>query len=126
MLLAALLAVSAQDAPAAAESRLPLSVLYAGDPELERARDWSEFLRENFARTKTILLDDLSDAAAAEFDVVVADWRSRGPAKSGNPSDREPQGGDSRAWLPRGFTRPVVAIGAVGGELGRSVKLHWF
>lgn len=125
MLLAALCLVSIQ-AGTAVDARLPLSVLYAGDPAHERARHWLAFLREHFARAEPILLDNLSDTAAAGFDVVLADWRPRMAAEGTNPVKREPRGSNSRAWLPRGFRRPVVAIGAVGGELGRSHKFDWF
>jgi hypothetical protein len=111
---------------AVADDRLPLAVLYAGDTQHERAQHWLAFLREHFTRVGSVFLNDLSHEAAASYDVVLIDWRPRLLAKGANPAEREPQGSSLRAWLPVGFTRPVVAIGATGGELGPQHKFEWF
>ena len=101
-----------------------LSVLYAGCPGSDRETDFVRFLREHFARVEATSLPRLTMDAARPFDVVIADWRPRykyvdGKAKSYDSSLAP------GAQLPVDFTRPVVMIGAVGGELARWSKIGW-
>ena len=71
-------------------------------------------------QVEAIALKDLDEERAAKFDVVVADWHRR-------YGEAGYQGGEGHGLkLGRDFKRPVVMIGAVGGELVRDwSKLNW-
>ena len=97
-----------------------LAVLYAGHPESPRAAAYVGFLREWFARVDQIDLEKLNVAAAQDYDVVVADWKRRYGGKGGYDSDS-----GHRATIGSDFTKPIVMIGAVGGELARDGKIGW-
>lgn len=97
-----------------------LSVLYAGDPESPRTERFTAFLTPWVKQVEAISLKDLDEERAAKFDVVVADWHRR-------YGEGGYQGGEGHGLkLGRDFKRPVVMIGAVGGELVRDwSKLNW-
>ena len=97
-----------------------LSVLYAGDPESPRTERFTAFLSPWVQRVEAISLKDLDAEAAAKFDVVVADWHRR-------YGEDGYQGGEAHGMqLERDFKKPVVMVGAVGGELVRGwSKLNW-
>ena len=118
------LAIAAPLAAHAQESVLgdagKLAVLYAGHPESPRAAAYVGFLREWFARVDQIDLEKLNVAAAQDYDVVVADWKRRYGGKGGYDSDS-----GHRATIGSDFTKPIVMIGAVGGELARDGKIGW-
>ncbi len=97
-----------------------LSILYAGAPGDERETAWVEFLGQHFAKVGKISLEELSNEAAAGYDVVVADWKSR-YVDGEYQSDR-----GHRVRLDRSFSKPVIGIGAVGAEIARRTsKLTW-
>ena len=97
-----------------------LSVLYAGDPDSPRTAHFSEFLAHWVKTVETISLKDLSAERAAAFDVVVADWHRR------YGEDGYKGGAPHGMALARDFKKPVVMLGAVGGEVVRSwSKLNW-
>jgi hypothetical protein len=107
----------------AADSKLPLAVLYAGCPGTEREKNFVAFLRSHFARVESIVLGDVSMDTAAAFDVVVADWKERYKYVDGVAKGYA--GGISSWSLPQRFTKPVVMVGAVGGEIVPWSKIGW-
>jgi hypothetical protein len=107
------------------QSRQTLAVLYAGCPNTEREKTFVEFLRANFTKVESTSLEGLTLEQAKPFDVVVADWKSRykrGP--DGRASEYDGGSGHSKQ-LPKDFTKPVVMIGAVGGEIAPWSKIGW-
>ena len=97
-----------------------LSVLYAGDPLSPRTAHFSEFLAQWVKKVETISLKDLDAEKAAAFDVVVADWHRR------YGEDGYEGGAPHGMALAMGFKKPVVMLGAVGGEVVRAwSKLNW-
>ena len=114
MILGVLAAVLvAAGASPAVDEKLELSVLYAGDPTSPRTAAFSELLAEHFITVEAIALHDLTAESARPFDVVVADWKRR---HAGGSYDSDARPGYT---LPPGFEKPVVMIGAVGGEIAR-------
>lgn len=98
-----------------------LAILYAGSPGGFRETSYTKFLHEWFDKVDAIDLRKLSVEAAKPYDVVIADWTSR-YGKDGYVEDMS--GAD--LVLPKEFTKPVIMLSAVGGELtrGRS-KIGW-
>ncbi len=94
-------------------------VLYAGFPGGEREQAFVGFLRGWFADVEAIDLRELSGETAAGWDVVVADWRARWQDGTFDAS-RAPD-----ARLPATFVKPVVLVGAVGGEITPRTKIDW-
>lgn len=95
-------------------------ILYAGSPGGFREGAYVEFLRGWFDVVDAIDLRGLDAAAAAPYDVVLADWRSW-YGNDGYPEEHESH--DTR--LPADFAKPVILIGAVGGELVPESKIGW-
>jgi len=97
----------------AAETMLPLRVLYIG----QRPDEFGPFLKEHFARVETVARDRFQPKQADDFDVVLLDW---------------PQSGTMRdAWLdgaPLGkredWKKPAVLLGSAGLNLAVAWKMH--
>jgi hypothetical protein len=111
LLLVALLVSSS--AMLAAETVLPLRVLYIG----HRAGEFAPWLQAHFAKVETVALNQFQPPQANAFDVVLLDW---------------PQSGAMRAaWLdgsPLGrredWKKPTVLLGSAGLNLAVAWKLH--
>src|SRR5262245_27579203 len=95
-------------------------ILYAGKPGDPREAQFVELLKSRFTHVKSIDLNQLSSASAKDFDVIVADWTRRYGGKGEFKSDRQP-----RLALNGDFAKPIVMIGAVGGEIQQHTKLDW-
>ncbi len=95
-------------------------ILYAGKPGDVREQRFVKLLKSHFARVDSIDLSHLSADKAADYDVVVADW-SRRYGKSGGFTS----GSGPSANLNADFSKPIIMIGAVGGEIQRHTKLDW-
>lgn len=115
---------STSTAPAAAARKEPLAVLYAGAPGSEREARWLAFLRAECARAESVDLRKLTPGAAADFDVVVADWSRRYVAGADGKYEFDSDSGHG-ATLPSALEKPVILLGAVGGEVARASKIGW-
>ena len=119
---------SGTGSPTAAE-QADIKVLYAGHVDSARAKDFTSFLGQHFAKVTAIDLGKVRDADARGYDVVLIDWTSIYPRdKDGKISN------DNRGLLTipsiqlsRDFDRPTVLIGAAGGQFshGRQLKIDW-
>lgn len=121
------LALPASDVPAADAHIQPqqtLSILYAGFPGGDREKDFVAFLREHFAKVEATNLETLSMEKAKPFDVVVADWKPRYKYVDGRAKEFD-SGSGQHFSLSKDFTKPIVMIGAVGGEIARWSKIGW-
>jgi len=114
------LPAQAQDPAAELGGGRSLSILYAGHLESPRATRYVDFLKEWFAKVDAIDLHDLNAKTARPHDVVVADLRRRYGDGGSFDSDS-----GHRANIAEDFSKPVIMIGAVGGELARGGKIDW-
>jgi len=107
---------------AASDGKLPLGVLYAGFPGTDREKDFVALLKQHFAKVETTNLGSISMKTAAPFDVVIADWKERFKYVDGKATNYV-EGPAFR--LDEDFTKPIVMIGAVGGEIATWSKIGW-
>jgi hypothetical protein len=104
------------------DAKLPLSILYAGCPGTDREKDFVALLTQHFAKVETASLTSISMKTAAPFDVVIADWRERYKYVDGKATEYV---GGPAFTLDPSFTKPIVMIGAVGGEIAPWSKIGW-
>lgn len=125
----AALACLAPATPAAEKANL--KVLYAGNVDSPRAKDFTAFLGEHFAEVKAVPLGKFREADAKGHDVVIFDWTSIYPRdKSGkiNYDDKSLNlAMPPNVQLSRNFDRPAILIGAAGGQVagGQQLKIDW-
>src|SRR5438874_7656468 len=121
----AALALLGPAAPAA--DKADLKILYAGNLDSVRARDFTSFLEQHFARVTPVELGKFKEADAQGHDVVIFDWTSIYPRDKDGKINNSPQA--PRIAMPptpklsRDFDRPTILIGAAGGQLAGSLSL---
>ena len=108
---------SAKDKEAMGESR-KLKILIAGKLKDERTARFGALLGRHFAKVEAIELTALTEKTAAPFDVIIADWERRNA--HGGYQDKRP-----KYSLPRGFSKPIILVGVIGGEIQRQSKITW-
>ncbi len=86
--------------------KLSQRVIYFGDLNSARAKDFLDFLRRNFAIVGSANLDPFDEKATEGYDVVILDY---GELKISNNRIQMP----TRA-VHRGFDRPTMTLGATG------------
>src|SRR5688572_13018785 len=96
-----------------------LKILIAGKLKSERTGRFGALLQRHFAKVDAINLDQLTEKAAAPYDVIVADWERRN-AHGDYQHDKRP-----KYSLPRGFTKPIILVGVIAGEIQRQSKITW-
>jgi hypothetical protein len=124
---AAALLLAAGTLPAA--EPISLKVLYAGNPGSARAKDFTAFLAEHFAKVTATDFGKFKEDEARDYDVVVFDWTSIYPRDKDGKLD-ESAGSikmPAAPHLSQQFARPAVLIGAAGGDVAGSlqVKINW-
>lgn len=102
----------------------PLSVLYAGSLSTARAKAFAQWLSQRFSRVETLELAELTQAKAHGFDVVVADWKRR-YVKGADGNVEFDAHVQQHYELPADFSKPVVMIGPVAGEIAPESKIGW-
>lgn len=97
----------------AAETVLPLRVLYVG----HRPGEFKPLLQAHFAKVETAALSQFRPAQATPFDVVLLDWPQSGSMQgawlAGSPL------GSRKEW-----NKPTVLLGSAGLNLAVAWKLH--
>ena len=103
-----------------------LKILYAGAPDSPRTASFERFLEQWFEQVDTIPLVNLTPKRAEPYDVVVADWKRR-YTENDEGKYRFDSSTAHGASLDDSFTKPIVMIGAVAGELFRASqpKVGW-
>ena len=119
---AAVLMVAAAQEPATKPQDLgpaaEYKILFAGDKEGPREIPFVELLRRHFKKVDSIPLKELNPKTAAPYDVVIADWKRRyvdGKYASARPP----------CALEKTFSKPIIMIGAVAGDIQHDSKLDW-
>jgi hypothetical protein len=88
-----------------------LSVLYIGEPDSPRAKQFSGFLRKNVAKLEVTARDGFKPATAEAFDVVLLDWGQSNRTQDEWKEGRSPLG-------PRDqWHKPTVLLGSAGLNL---------
>jgi hypothetical protein len=108
-LLFALLALACST-PLHAASLATLKVLYLGDPDTPRSRDYISFLQPKVAKVQALSRSKFNPSQAADFDVVLLDWPQTGTTQQEwkQPSPLGPRD----QWK-----KPVVLLGSAGLNL---------
>lgn len=113
-----------------AAERIDLKVLYAGNPGSERAKDFTRFLREHFEEVGEANTAEFTDKSAEGYDVAILDWTSIYPRDERGEIIQNSNFGLKQPQMPRlspSFSRPVVMIGAIAGQVGpkQQTKIDW-
>jgi hypothetical protein len=125
----AALALLGPAAPAA--DKADLKILYAGNVDSARARDFTAFLEQHFAKVTPVDLGKFQEADAKAHDIVIFDWTSIYPRdKDGKVDNSRQAAGIGMPPAPRlshGFDRPAILIGAAGGQVAGNLglKINW-
>jgi hypothetical protein len=121
--LLALLAVapaaqSAKEKDALGEAK-KFKILLACKRGSDREQKFGQFLARYFAKVDPVNLEQLTPEIAAKYDVVIADWERR--YAHGDFQDHK----KPKVRLPEGFSKPVIMIGLVAGEIQRHTKISY-
>lgn len=109
---------SAKDKEALGDAK-KLKILLAGKRGGEREKIFGQFLARYFAKVETVNLDQLTEKVAAPYDIVIADWERR-YAHGGFQDHKKP-----KLRIPDGFSKPIIMIGMVSGEIQRLTKIGY-
>ncbi len=109
---------SAKDKEALGEAR-KFKILLAGKRGGPREALFGAFLGKFFAKVDAISLEQLSEKTAEKYDVVIADWERR--YAHGDFQDHK----KPKLRLPENFSKPVILVGMVGGEIQRHTKIGY-
>lgn len=94
------------------ESTSSLRILYLGNPDSPRAKEFETFLKKHFATVTLAKRDGFTPAAAAGADVVLLDWS-------------QSEGDLAKTDVPLGrfddWTKPTVLL----NHAGLLVAAHW-
>ncbi len=119
--------VAAQAVPEARAPQ-PLKVLYAGNPDTDRMRDFVSFLEQHFTTVGTCNFEELDATKAEDFDVVVCDWTSIYPRDASGKIDwSDLQLLQPKVTVDRNLTKPIVMIGAAaqGFSMKHQLAIDW-
>ncbi|MGO8704787.1 MAG: hypothetical protein ACLQVA_13315 [Candidatus Brocadiia bacterium] len=108
-------------ARAEAPEKISLSILYEGQPESPRAKDFAQFLREHFTKVEVTDVAKFTPAQTSAYDVVIFD----ADAGSTNPYDTHSEFGKlAKLQLPANYSKPTVLQGLFGSRVGSSLGLR--
>lgn len=86
---------------------LPLRILYVGNLEKPRVKDFEPFLKRHFARVQIANRKSFDSGLVKDADVVLLDWQQNEGEEKFPPS-KSPIG-ERDAW-----TKPLVLLGSAG------------
>lgn len=98
-----------------AEGKVNLRVLYVGEPDTDREKDFVGFLEKHFAKAGKADLEKVEAKDAEGFDVVIVDYSELTIKGNAIVTPRMPFG--------RGYSRPILTIGAAGALVCDSLGL---
>jgi hypothetical protein len=106
-----LLAAQAAGAPA----KINLRILYAGEPQSVREKDFVSFLKAHFVSVDNMDLTAFREQDAGRYDAVVLDY---GELKITNRTITTPKTAFSKS-----YSRPTMTLGAAGGMVCSRLRL---
>ena len=89
--------------------KIDIKVLFAGDPETERTKDFLAFLGRHFSQVRFADIEKHSNEGSAGHDVIILDSANYRTKTHG---------------LSRDDGRPTILVGTFGGMLGSRWKLR--
>ena len=112
-------------AAAAADERIPVRVLYCGNPGSQREADYHSFLERHFSKVTCRNLNAFKETNADGHDVVIFDW-TNGYDGAGE-IDFDKWDTLNAPFLTRKFLRPTILIGRAGGQIAArlNLKIDW-
>ena len=113
-----------------APEKIAVRVLYAGNPDSERSKDFAAHLEEHFVAVQTADYEEFTPDKAKDFDVVIFDWTSiypRGDDGKITWSDKVQLAQPAPPKIDRSFSKPCVLIGAAGGSITHqlNIAINW-
>ena len=127
----ALAALALLHPAAPAAEKADLKVLYAGNVDSPRGRDFTSFLKGRFAKVTPVELAKFRETDAQGHDVILFDWTSiYARDKDGKVTNDKNTPGIAMPPVPRlsrEFDRPTILIGAAGGQAAGALnlKINW-
>jgi hypothetical protein len=128
----ALVALALLSPVAQAAEKANLKVLYAGNVDSPRGKDFTSFLEQQVAKVTPVDLSKLRDADAQGHDVVIVDWTSIYPRDKDGKITRDNEKSLGLTMPPamqlsHDYDRPTVLIGAAGGQFSQrqQLKTDW-
>jgi hypothetical protein len=108
---------------------ISLKVLYAGNANSDRAKDFVSFLEKHFAKVGAADFGKFREADAKDYDVVLFDWTSIYPRNKEGKIDNS-AGNITMPPAPQlspDFAKATILIGAAGGQVAgtRQIKINW-
>jgi hypothetical protein len=101
-------------ARAAPAEKIALKILYMGQPDTPRAKDFTKFLEEHFAQVAVMDVAKFQASQTAPYDVVILD---------ANPRARD-LGTLAKLKLPSDYSKPTVLQGIFGARVGTALDLR--
>jgi len=100
-------------APAAPAEKLALKILYMGQPDTARAKDFVKFLEEHFTQVAVMDVAKFDPSQTSAYDVVIldSDPGSKAFAKLAKQ-------------LPANYSKPTVLQGPFGAHLASALDLR--
>jgi hypothetical protein len=108
-----------------ADEPINLKVLYAGNPDSDRERDFKSLLEGHFAKVATTSYEKFQEKEAERYDVVIFDWTSIYPRdETGKIQEKfDRLNSPTPPQLSEEYDRPTILIGAAGVYVGRPLRL---
>ncbi len=101
--------------------KISLNILYMGQPESARAKEFAQFLREHFTKVEVMDVAKFEPSQTAAYDVVILD------ADPGSVKPYDTHSAFStlaKLKLPANYSRPTVLQGLFGARVGSSLGLR--
>jgi hypothetical protein len=114
---------------ATAGDKIDLKVLYAGNPDSPRTKDFVTYLSKHFTKVGETNYEKFKEEEAKAYDVIIFDWSSIYPRDKDGKLAKKFTGLNSpkAPTLSSTFDRPAVLIGAAGGSMASplGLKINW-
>jgi hypothetical protein len=102
-------------ARAESAEKIPLNILYMGQPESARAKDFAQFLQDHFAKVAVMDAAKFDPAQTAAYDVVILDY---------DPASKDVTKLAKQIKLPANYSKPTVLEGFLGARVGSALGLR--
>ncbi len=101
--------------------KISLNILYMGQPDTPRAKDFTQFLGEHFTQVAVMDVAKFDPSQTSAYDVVILD----ADPDSAKPYDMHSDLAKlAKLQLPANYSRPTVLQGLFGARVGSSLGLR--